>query len=205
MFPTRFWLLRHALVDEPSRRILYGTMDVQVCAVALRDQAASLATLARVLPRPARWLVTPLSRTTATAEAIFAAGYPEAALVPEPAFIEQGLGDWQGLAHAELPARLTLKAHAFWPLAGLERPPGGESMGDVIARVGPRMEELAAAHAGEDVVIVTHGGTIRAAIAYAIDVGPDNALHLAVQNLSLTRLERHQDAWRVVCVNATGV
>jgi alpha-ribazole phosphatase len=32
-------------------------------------------------------------------------------------------------------------------------------------------------------------------------IGPDNALHLSVQNLSLTRLERSLEGWRVVCVN----
>ena len=31
--------------------------------------------------------------------------------------------------------------------------------------------------------------------------GADTALLLSVQNLSLTRLERHPTAWRVVCVN----
>ena len=40
-----------------------------------------------------------------------------------------------------------------------------------------------------------------AALAHALAIGPDNALHLAVQNLSLTRIERHPHAWRVVTVN----
>ena len=91
--------------------------------------------------------------------------------------------------------------HAFWPLAGNEKPPGGESMVEVVARAGATLERLAAAHRGEDVVIVSHGGTIRAAVAHALGVAPDNALHLSIQNLSLTRLERHTEGWRVVCVN----
>jgi broad specificity phosphatase PhoE len=157
--------------------------------------------LAARLPRPAHWAVTPLSRTRRTAEALFRAGYPAQALAVEPDLIEQDLGEWHGLAHAELPARLALPAHAFWPLGGEELPPGGESMVQVIARVGAAMERLAAAHEGEDVVVVSHGGAIRAAIAHAIGITADNALHLAVQNLSLTRLERYGRGWRVVCVN----
>ena len=50
-------------------------------------------------------------------------------------------------------------------------------------------------------MIVSHGGAIRAAVAYCLRIGPDNALHLSVQNLSLTRLERSPEGWRVVCVN----
>jgi broad specificity phosphatase PhoE len=157
--------------------------------------------LARRLPRPAVWKVTPLSRTRRTAEAIFAAGYPRSEPQVEPDLIEQSLGEWQGLPHAELPERLTLPKHAFWPLSGDERPPGGETMNDVIARVGAALERLSVEHRGQDVVIVSHGGAIRAAVAHCLRIGPDNALHLSVQNLSLTRLERHEDGWRVVCVN----
>lgn len=201
MTVTSFWLIRHAIVSENARAMLYGTLDVELCPTSLVEQAPTYKTLAERLPRRAAWIITPLSRTRRTAEAIFAAGYPPATLAVEPGLIEQSLGEWHGLAHAELPARLALPAHAFWPLAGTERPPGGESIADVIERVGPVMERLAREHVGEEVVIVAHGGTIRAAVAHALDIGADNALHLAIQNLSLTRLERHETGWRVGCVN----
>jgi alpha-ribazole phosphatase len=201
MMETRFWLIRHALVDENARAILYGIMDVALCETTLLEQGPMYRSLAGRLPRGARWLVTPLSRTRRTAEAIFVAGYPPADLTVEPGLIEQSLGDWQGLVHADLPERLTLPKHAFWPLAGQEKPPGGESMADVITRVGVTLERLAEAHDGQDVIVVAHGGSIRAAVAHALGIGPDNALHLSVQNLSLTRLERFAEGWRVVCVN----
>jgi alpha-ribazole phosphatase len=198
---THFWLIRHALVEENARAMLYGTMDVPLCPDSLVAQAPMYRALAAHLPRPATWVVTPLSRTRRTAEALMAAGYPATTLLVEPDLVEQHLGDWQGLAHAALPPLLTLPAHAFWPLGGEERPPGGESMAEVIARVGPAMERLAEAHDGGDVVVVSHGGAIRAAVAHALGITADNALHLSVQNISLTRLERHPAAWRVVNVN----
>lgn len=198
---TRFWMIRHAIVAENARAVLYGIMDVPLCEPSLLADGPMYRSLAGRLPRGARWLVTPLSRTRRTAEAIFAAGYPETPLGVEPALLEQALGEWQGLPHADLPPLLTVPAHAFWPLGGSERPPGGESMADVISRVGKRMEELAAAYPEQEVVIVSHGGAIRAAVAHALRIDADNALHLALQNLSLTRLERHPEAWRVVCVN----
>src|SRR5271166_5664120 len=201
MAETRFWLIRHAIVDENARAMLYGVMDVALCETSLLEQAPMYRALADRLPRPASWKTTPLSRTRRTAEAIFAAGYPHAEPEVEPGLIEQSLGEWQGLPHADLPARLALPAHAFWPLGGYEKPPGGESMAEVIMRVGAAMERLADVHSGRDVVIVSHGGAIRGAIAHALGIGPDNALHLSVQNLSLTRLERTPEAWRVVCVN----
>jgi alpha-ribazole phosphatase len=201
MTETRFWLVRHALVDENSRAILYGVMDVPLCETTLEAQAPMYAALANRLPRPAKWKITPLSRTRRTALAIFNAGYPVQDLDVEPDLIEQSLGEWQGLPHADLPAKLAAPQHPFWPLAGDEKPPGGESMVEVIVRTGAALERLAEAHRGEDVVIVSHGGTIRAAVAYALDVHPDKALHLSIHNLSLTSLELHPEGWRVTRVN----
>lgn len=205
MSPTRFWLVRHAPVDAAARAILYGTMDVELCAESLREAAPLCRALAARLPRPAEWVVSPLTRTRLTAEAIFAAGYPEVVPVIEPDVIEQSLGAWQGLAHAELPERLAGPAHAFWPLGPAERPPGGESVDDVIVRVGAALERLAARHPDADVVVVGHGGAIRAAVAHALGVGAEAALSLAIQNLSLTRLERYPHAWSVLCVNELAV
>ena len=201
MSETRFWLIRHALVEENARALLYGINDVPLCPEAQVADVPTYRALAARLPRPARWVVTPLSRTRHTAEGLFKAGYPQQALEVERGLIEQDLGDWQGLRHADLPARLTLPAHPFWPLGGLEVPPGGESMAQVIVRVAAAMDRLAERCAGEDVVVVSHGGAIRAAVAHALATDADNALHLSVQNLSLTRLERLPEGWRVICVN----
>lgn len=206
---TGVWLIRHAIVAENERLRLYGVRDVALCPESLVAQAPMYQSLARRLPRPAAWACTPLSRTRRTAEAIFAAGYPAQDLAVEPDFIEQDLGEWQGLEHAELPPRLRSPAHPFWPLSGREEPPGGEPFTRVVARVGRALEGLADRCPGQQVVVVCHGGSIRAAVAHALRIEADQALHLSVQNLSLTRLERVElpsgssdaHAWRVGCVN----
>ena len=198
---TRFWMIRHAIVEENARLMLYGDMDVPLCPDSLVAQVPQYRVLAAHLPRPAKWVVTPLSRTRRTAEALIAAGYPAVEFAVERDLMEQNLGEWQGLVHAALPPLLKLPPHAFWPHAGTEKPPGGESTEEVIVRVGRVMERLAVAHDDEDVVIVSHGGAIRAVVAHALQIAADNALHLSIQNISLTRLERHPDAWRVVSVN----
>jgi broad specificity phosphatase PhoE len=121
--------------------------------------------------------------------------------VVEAGLIEQNLGDYQGLRHAALPPLLAAPAHPFWPLAANERPPNGESMAEVLVRVGKALDRVVDQHAGEDVVIVSHGGAIRAAVAHAMTIDADRALHLSIYNLSLTRLERLDEGWRVVSVN----
>jgi broad specificity phosphatase PhoE len=176
-------------------------MDVSLCAATLTAQAPAYRAIAARLPRQAAWFVTPLSRTARTADAIQQAGYPHTQATIEPGLIEQDLGTWQGLKHDQLAAHLTEPAHAFWPLGATETPPGGESMEDVVTRVGDTLERLAAAHADRDVGAISHGGAIRAALAHATGAGAHAALHFAVANLSLTVLERFAEGWRIVCVN----
>jgi broad specificity phosphatase PhoE len=200
---TRFWLLRHAIVSPDARAVLYGRMDVRICAESCASQMSAYRALAARLPKTARWVVSPLCRTADTAKAIGAAGYGLPNLYVEPDLTEQDLGEWQGLPHADLPSRLQEPAHAFWPLGATEVPPGGESMGHVTRRVGGALERLAAESPGADVVVVSHGGAIRGALAHATGVGPHAALHFSVQNLSLTVLERFAAGWRVGCVNQT--
>lgn len=198
---TRFFLVRHALVEPSARTVMYGSMDVALCDIALQSEAASYRWLAARLPEAASWVVTPLSRTRATAAAIFAAGYAPATLAVEPNLIEQGLGEWQGLSHEAFSALLRHPPHPFWPHGAAEKPPGGESFDDVVARVGPTLDALARANPDGDVVVVAHGGSIRAAVSYAMGLTAHQALAFSIKNLSLTRLERHDQDWRVAAVN----
>lgn len=198
---TRFFLVRHALVEPSARAVLYGSMDVALCDMALREEAALHRWLAARLPTPARWFVTPLSRTRATAAAIFAAGHPVQELTEEADLAEQHLGEWQGIPHEALVERLRHPAHPFWPHGAEERPPGGESLDDVRARVGRVMEALSQTCRGQDVVIIAHGGSIRGALAHALGLSAQQVLSFSIRNLGLTRLERHGPDWRVAAVN----
>ncbi|WP_145135077.1 histidine phosphatase family protein [Roseomonas gilardii] len=201
MILTRLFLIRHAIVEPSARLTMYGDMDVPLCTVALAAEQVAHAWLAERLPRPARWFCTPLTRTRSTAAAIFAGGYPEQRLTELPDMREQNLGRWQGLTHEEFTALLRDPPHPFWPHSAEERPPGGESVSDVVKRVGPVLEDLVDKYPGESLVIVAHGGSIRAALAHACGFSPYQALQFSVRNLSLTRLENLSGQWRVGAVN----
>lgn len=197
--PARFYLIRHATVEPASLAMLYGQMDVPICNVRLAHDAPRYAALGIRLPKPANWVVTSLSRTRMTAEAIMSSGYGIVRFETEPALIEQDFGAWQGLPihqFADRPAQ-----HPFWPVGSDEQPPGGESFSDMRHRVSIALDRLAKAHAGQAIVAVSHGGPIRAAVAHALDLSSHQALSLAVDNLSLTRLERYAHAWRMVSLN----
>ena len=132
--------------------------------------------------------------TGQTAEAIHAhgpAGSGPALARPqvEAGFAEQHFGDWQGRSYAELEEIRDGEWHRFWLAPADTRPPGGESFAEVVSRVAQAVDRLSGEHAGRDIVVVAHGGSIRAAVALALDLEPEKALALTVDNCSLTRLD----------------
>jgi len=208
---TRWWWVRHAPVQASG--LIYGQDDL----AADCSDAAQFRWLAGVLPRDAVWVVTHLQRTRQTAEAIHAhwpGGAEPASARPrvEAGFAEQHFGDWQGRSYAELEEIRDGEWHRFWLAPADTRPPGGESFAEVVARVARAVGRLSAEHAGRDIVTIAHGGSIRAAVALALDLDPEKALALAVDNCSLTRLDHiagaagshaaeGADSWRVSQLN----
>ena len=182
---TNLWLIRHAPVDGP-RGVIHGPD-----APADVGDAAIFAALKTRLPKNAFAVCSPARRTYQTARAL---GLDPA---KDPAFREQGFGIWTGRRHNDLVAELGEAYHAFWQAPASNAPPAGESFVDQIART---VAGLAALPSG-DVVLVVHSGTIRAVLAIALDLAPDAALRFVIDPLSLTRIDRLENGWRVVAVN----
>ena len=73
----------------------------------------------------------------------------------------------------------------------------------MIDRVRAALDDWSARAAGRDVVAVMHVGSIRAALAIALEMAPAKALAFHVETVSVTRIDRYPDgAWGVAFVNA---
>ena len=144
------------------------------------------------LPANAFAVCSPARRTSETAVRL---GLTATA---DEAFREQDFGDWTGRRHSEIEQELGAEAYrAFWQSPGTNRPPGGESFADQIARARAGLARLPVG----DVVLVVHSGTIRAILAIALELAPELALRFVIDPLSLTRIDRLKNTWRVVGVN----
>ena len=148
MTPRLLHLLRHG---EPERtgRFLGRTDDAATPAgiASCVDQAEGLEFSAIVS--------SDLIRARACAEAIAGATRP---VTIDPRWREIDFGAWDGLAADEIdPTDLT----RFWDNPDGHIPPGGEPWSALVARVD---DALAALRAGPTLV-VTHGGTMRGALA----------------------------------------
>jgi len=181
----RLWLIRHAPVAGPK-----GVIHAMDAPADISD-AAALAALRAKLPDDAAAFASPSVRTLATAAAL---GLRP---VTEPDFGEQDFGDWTGRRHDDLAREPGDAYREFWRAPGNSRPPGGGSFAEQVARVRDGLAKLPAG----DVVLVVHSGTIRAALAIALELAPDQALRFTIEPLSLTRIDRVASGWRVIGVN----
>ena len=182
----RLWLIRHAPVAGPAG-VIHG-----LDAPADISDTAALAALRAKLPEHAVSFASPSVRTLATAASL---GLRPAA---EAKFTEQDFGEWTGRRHDDLARDSSIVYREFWNAPATSRPPGGESFAEQTARV---CEGFAKLPAG-DVILVVHSGTVRAALAIALDLAPEAALRFAINPLSLTRIDRIAGGWRVVGVNS---
>ena len=182
---TNLWLIRHAPVDGP-RGVIHGPD-----APADISDAAAFAALKAKLPQNAFAVCSPARRTWETAIAL---GLDPAR---EAAFREQDFGAWTGRRHNDLVAELGDAYREFWKSPASNAPLGGESFVDQIFRATAGMKALPAG----DAVLVVHSGTIRAVLAIALDLAPDAALRFVIDPLSLTRIDRLENGWRVGAVN----
>jgi len=196
--------VRHAPVINGDGMI-YGSSDI-ACDVSNTNHFAALA---EALPEDAVWITSHLSRTQKTAQAIKDAGlnFPAPIIVPDLG--EQNFGDWQGMSWDAMMEADPETYKVYWADPTRNRPPGGESFADLIARTGVVIDRLGEEHKGRDIVAVVHGGTIRAAMAVALKLEPEQGMAIRVDTLSTTILENVEDGllkgkggvWRVVGVN----
>lgn len=180
---THWWWVRHATVPGGGTRI-FGRRDVD-CDVS---DAASLRALAAVLPRDAVGIVSSLRRTRQTYDALVAAGAGLPPAIEEPDLAEQSFGRWEGLSWPEMEKLDAATYAAFWADPTRQAPPDGESYAAMLARVAAAIAAITARFPGRDLVCVSHGGTIRAAVATALALAPETAMAIVIDNLTLTRI-----------------
>ena len=189
---TRWWWIRHAPVRNDGGNI-YGQKDL-ACDTSDRDVFEAVA---KILPRNAVWYSSNLIRTHQTAEAIWAAGFPKPATMTwEADLAEQNLGQWQGMNRAAFIASRPPGSSWF---ADINEPaPGGESFMDLYDRTCRTIARINGEQAGQDVIAVAHGGTIKAALGLALGGQPERGLSFDIDNCSVTRLDHFESAERVV-------
>jgi broad specificity phosphatase PhoE len=183
---TRLTLLRHGATAATRRASFPQDEPLEPAALA---QARGLAP--RLGRHDAVWSSTAPSALE-TAEAL--------GLVTtiSPDLDDADAGAWRGRPLEEV-GRTEPDALAAWMRNPAVAPPGGESLLDVLARVGRWLDERAGS--GQRVLTVTHAVVIRAAVVHALMAPPAAAWRIDVAPLSRTVLHARHGHWTVHALN----
>lgn len=166
---TTLLLARHGETDWNRELRIQGSSDIELNELG-RRQAQLLAQELTDVELDAIY-ASDLRRARATAAAVAAAHGLEVRL--DPRLRERSFGSWEGLTREDI----------------AEFPPGsrhdGESDEAVRERMLAAVAEIAAAHPGEQVLIVSHGGALNTLWHHALGVRVERWANCAVYKLAV--------------------
>lgn len=180
--PSKLIFIRHA----PVKKIKNHLPDHDAEAVINYDHIENVALN---IPEGAIWYVSPLRRTVQTAKALTKfVTYKK--IINDENLVEQNFGDWEGRKISDVWNELkeNKSQHNFSFTCPETIPPNGDSFLDQCKRMSLWLEELKFPMS-ETTVVVTHGGTIRAALTYILGLTPDKAIGVEILPLSLNLFE----------------
>lgn len=169
-----------------------GRAQAEATARYLARRERSVVLIARSdLPR--------VAETAAPAQARFGVQ-----VVQDAALRELDVGEWAGLTHEQVVAS-DPDGYAAWQAGHDVARGGGETFAALRGRVTEALWRLAD-HVGQGTVLVfTHGGPVRVAVAEALGLPPGGERRvLGVRNASLTVLQRRDGQWALRAFNEAG-
>lgn len=199
---TVLYLVRHGEADSNRDGRFGGWSPVPLTELGQRQALAAAAELRRRGPTVV--VTSDLARARETAAPIAHALGVEAAL--EPGLRERSLGVFDGLSFGEAEARYPETWARLIARDPDAVPEGGETASDVYARVSGAIERVIERHAGERVVVVSHGLALYHAFTHLCGIGvptPQVPVFVLVDNASISQVEHKARRWRISSLNDT--
>ena len=206
---TELWLVRHAESTGNRENVIQGQEDRPLSPLGLRQARALADRLFKAHRRTAFTAIyaSDLTRTRETADA--AAMALNLKIDCDRRLREIDVGTWSGLTTAQISERLPDEWAAWQSRSPTLRRGGGESYQDAHDRIVPMINEIAERHVGQRVLVVTHGGVLRAYLAGLIGLDLTNVWHLSIGNTAICRVRPFETAiggsaprnGRLLCLN----
>lgn len=194
---ARLWLVRHGQSEwNLAHRIQGQSYLAGSLTPAGREQAAhAAAQLSDQAPAAVAIVSSDLARTAETAAII--AGRLGLPLEFDPGLREQDLGTLEGTssvtadravdAHGDAPGDAAFDVINQFYDEPYTLPPGGESVAQMYDRVHRTLRRLVAARPGAELIVVTHGGPVRVAMAGSLPPPGRPLPRNPVANASISR------------------
>jgi len=136
-------------------------------------------------------LASPLQRCSEFAESL--AAQEELEFITDERFQEIDFGDWDGISPQDILSDEPDTLNAWWKSPTRVVPPNGEAFLDFRSRVLKAFHEIAEAHKGSNLLLVTHAGVIRVVLMHILGMQDENLFRLNVDYASISRIRLYTD------------
>lgn len=207
--PAQLWLVRHGETDWNLQGRIQGHLPTTLNDTG-RRQARDLARYFAGKPFTAIY-ASDLPRARETAE-IIARRWRTARISKKenqkeiqeyqmpvqttPALRERDLGEYQGKTVEEY--RVLRAAHAHGDLAQWTDVPGVETDAALWQRAAAELQRIAAAHVGQDVLIVTHGGLLSMVVWQTLGIVVGHPRRFPLSNGITVVISYHHEAFHLL-------
>ncbi len=196
---TRFILIRHGQTRWNRLERFRGRVDIDLDRTGLRQAEAAA-------EKVASWGVkaiysSPLKRAMRTAEII--SQRLQLAVEPLEGIIDMHFGEWQGLPIGEVRQRYP-ELFDLWRFSPHRlKVPQGETLEEVRSRVVACIDEVAAKHDQETVVLVTHRVVCKVLICHLLGLDNSHFWQIAQDATAINLFEVWQGRFTVRLLNDT--
>jgi broad specificity phosphatase PhoE len=193
--PCRVVLVRHATAEGQGRFL--GQRDAPLSVKGRRELPRLVAKLARYDIEAV--YCSDLRRARSTARVI--ARSAQLGIEVRPELREMDFGRWEGRSWQDV-ARTTPRAARSWlKHFPKHRAPGGEAFGVFKRRALRELNHLVSTNRGRCVVVVSHAGVTRVALARALGMPDVHLFRLAQDPCAINVIDYFRDGAVVNCVN----
>jgi len=191
----RLVLVRHATAEGDGR--FQGQADVELSPEGRRELPALWRKLRRYKITAA--YASDLCRARVTAA--FAARRLGVRLEIRVGLREIDFGRWQGLSWEQVREQSPQFARLWAKQFPHRRVPGGEGFVEFKTRIRRELRAIAVANPAQSVLVVTHAGVIRVALASALGMPDRNLFRFALDPCGLSVIDHFRHGAVVRCVN----
>jgi broad specificity phosphatase PhoE len=186
--PRHVYLVRHGETDGESSIRFHGRNDVALSELG-HEQVRRLVPLLSEVAFAAV-VHSPLQRAATSARLLLEGLRHRPPVVePDPDLVEIHFGDFEGWTEREIAARVP-EWHAAWRAGKTEGFPNGDNHEAFAARVAAAWDRLLARHPAGDLLVVSHHGVIRRALAHCLGLDREatRRLHVSLASVTIVRI-----------------
>lgn len=199
---TRLYLVRHGETEWNKASKIQGGTDTELSAYGM-EQAQ---TLAKRLAREEINVIysSSLQRALRTAEII--ADYKNCSILKSDEYHEIRLGPWEGMTLDEIQEKYSEHLLAYREDPANFNLPGAETFSELTERTYNAILEIVNKHSGSNILLVSHGTTIKAAIIKILGIDIINYNKFKIDNASISIIDFYGNTFErpaVVCLNDT--